>query len=297
MLEKIERKILSFVGELESQSINAMFGNMQSGKMLRSKLMLAICNQESLIVTLCAIVEMIQSASLLHDDVIDDSLLRRGKASINAIFGNKNAVMLGDILYAKAFYELTKLDRSIAQSLADCVVRLSRGEIHDVMMGENFQDCKQEYFAMIEDKTAALIASSARCAAILANLDDEKYYNYGINLGMAFQIVDDMLDVFGDSKTLGKPAMSDFVEGKTTLPYLLLYEALSLGDKEILQSFFKCDTQEARDWILEKMQVFGIFEKSQNIAKDFGKKALHSIKDEHNDKLEKIIQDVIFREF
>lgn len=297
MLLQIQERIKQFISEVDSSVVESFFQQMQAGKMLRSKLMLAICPKHQDIVSLCAIIEMIQIASLLHDDVIDESKMRRGKPSINALFGNKNAIMMGDVFYSKAFYELTKFDRKISQSVANCVVRLSRGEINDVSMGEQFQEDKDKYFAMIEDKTASLIASSAQISAILAGLEAEKYYKYGLNLGIAFQIVDDLLDVFGSDEVLGKPAMSDYIEGKTTLPYLILYENLKREEKDQLVRYFKNSTPEAKKWILEQMKRYEIFEKTQECIKEFAYKALESIKGEGNIRLEQIIKDMIDREF
>ncbi|WP_233709981.1 MULTISPECIES: polyprenyl synthetase family protein [unclassified Helicobacter] len=297
MLLKIQEKIKDFIDEVDSEVVNIFFKKMQMGKMLRSKLMLAICPKHQDIITLCAIIEMIQIASLLHDDVIDESKMRRGKPSINTLFGDKNAIMLGDVFYSKAFYELTNFDKKISQSIANCVVRLSRGEISDVSMGEKFQEDKHQYFAMIEDKTASLIASSAQSAAILMGLDAKRYYDYGLNLGIAFQIIDDLLDVFGKDEVLGKPAMSDYVEGKTTLPYLFLYENLKIEDKKQLVEYFKISTPEAKEWILLKMEEFDIFKKTQECARDYAYKALESIQGEENIKLEQIVKDMIYREF
>lgn len=297
MLLEIEKKIASFIEQVDSSFVQELFAKIQHGKMLRSKLMLAICPKHPDVITLCAIIEMIQIASLLHDDVIDEAHIRRGSPSINAVFGNKNAIMLGDIFYAQAFLKLTSFDRNITQNVAECVVRLSRGEIHDVIMGNSFQESKERYFSMIEDKTASLIASSAKSAAILENLDSEKYYTYGLNLGIAFQIIDDLLDVFGDEKKLGKPAMSDYTEGKTTLPYLLLYQSLSQADKQKLKSYFRISSMEAKEWISKKMQEKEIFEKTQDMARFFANKALESIEGENNLKLEEIIKNMIYREF
>lgn len=297
MLLEIEKKIASFIEQVGSSFVQELFAKIQHGKMLRSKLMLAICPKHPEITTLCAIIEMIQIASLLHDDVIDEAHIRRGSPSINAVFGNKNAIMLGDIFYAQAFFKLTSFDKNISQNIAECVVRLSRGEMHDVVMGRNFQGSREKYFSMVEDKTASLIASSARNAAVLANLDFEKYYSYGLNLGIAFQIIDDLLDVFGDEKKLGKPVMNDYVEGKTTLPYLLLHQNLSQEDKQKLESYFKVSSVEAKEWISEKMKEKGIFKETQDMARFFANKALESIEGENNLKLEEIIKNMIYREF
>lgn len=297
MIEKIKSHINQSLKSLENENITHLSSHLSHGKMLRSKLMLAITPNHPKILELCAIVEMIQSASLLHDDVIDEAMSRRGEASMNAVFGNKNAIMLGDVFYSQAFYELLSFDIKIAKSIARCVVRLSSGEIDDVMMSSAFQSDEKLYWRMISDKTASLIAASSECAAILGGLDSEKYRDYGENLGIAFQVVDDMLDVFGDEKMLGKPAMSDFKEGKSTLPYLLLYQRLSAQDRQKLKGFFKQDGLEIREWILAKMHENDIFSLSQEIAKDYGQKALNAISKEKNERLESIVNEMIFREF
>ncbi len=297
MLEKIKSHINQSLQSLKNENIIHLSSYLSHGKMLRSKLILAIAPNHPKVLELCAIIEMIQSASLLHDDVIDEATSRRGEASINAVFGNKNAIMLGDVFYSQAFYELLSFDIKIARSVAKCVVRLSSGEIDDVMMSNAFQSDERLYWRMISDKTASLIATSSECAAILEGLDFEKYKNYGENLGIAFQIVDDILDVFGDEKKLGKPAMSDFKEGKSTLPYLLLYEKLNNQDKQKLKSFFRQDGIEAREWILARMNENNIFDLAQKIARDYGQKALKAISKEKNEHLESIVNEMIFRQY
>nr|WP_233708829.1 polyprenyl synthetase family protein [Helicobacter muridarum] len=283
--------------------------------MLRSKLILDIVNHEFAYI-LCAIVELIQSASLLHDDVIDESDLRRGKPSINAEFGNKKAIMLGDILYSRAFYELSKLHPLIAQSLSLSVCKLSIGELEDVHLEQNFNEDEEKYLHMIEHKSADLIAASVKSASILqdclavdsinphavkldiASCDKaDLHYKYGLYLGMAFQIVDDILDITQDTKTLGKPAMMDFVSGKTTLPYIYLYHELDSAQKFWLLSLFKKNMS-----IEDKQRLCSLLaEKSLDKAKQ---KALYyaNIAKEYavilnNAKLESVIDIMIKRDF
>ena len=203
-----------------------MYAKVPSGKRLRTKLILKIAGADENSVMLSCIVELIHAASLLHDDVIDEALTRRGVSSINATFGDKTAIMLGDILYSKAFYELTSFDVKIAKNISNAVTLLSLGELQDVQMGESFNSDLNSYMQMIYNKTASLIEASARCGALLCGKDEESFGLYGKNLGLAFQIVDDVLDVTQDSATLGKPSLNDFVEGKTTLPYILAYERI-----------------------------------------------------------------------
>ncbi len=141
-LQAIQNKIASWIKEIESGFIDALFSKIGPSKMLRSKLMLALLDEKTDAIlldkafNLCAIVEMIQTASLLHDDVIDKATMRRKLPSINALFGNFNAVMLGDVFYSKAFFELSKMGEAIAQILSNAVLRLSRGEIEDVFVGK-----------------------------------------------------------------------------------------------------------------------------------------------------------------
>nr|MBP3724147.1 polyprenyl synthetase family protein [Campylobacter sp.] len=222
-MQEIDKIIERFILDLDYKPAADMFANINQGKRLRSKLILKIAGENNGAFLLCAIVELIHLASLLHDDVIDESDTRRGVASINAKFGAKNAIMLGDILYSKAFFEISKFDAKIAEIISEAVCKLSIGELMDVELGLNFNSDKEMYLQMIYNKTAVLIEAASRSAAILGGLESKKYAQYGKNLGIAFQIVDDILDITGDQTQLGKPAMQDFKEGKTTLPYILLY--------------------------------------------------------------------------
>ena len=237
-MQKIDDLIKQFLKELDYEPILNMLLNVKSGKKLRSKLLLAIAGESEMAFKICAAIELIHLASLLHDDIIDESKLRRGARSVNAEFGAKNALMLGDILYSKAFYELSQGDAKFASIISDAVVKLAIGELMDVNLGEKFNTNKESYLKMIYNKTAILIEASARCGAILAGFQEEDFAEYGKNLGLAFQMIDDILDIKSDEKILGKPAMSDFKEGKTTLPYIYLYENLGDQDRAYLQALF-----------------------------------------------------------
>ncbi|UOR85077.1 polyprenyl synthetase family protein [Helicobacter pylori] len=302
-LKAIQNKIASWIKEIESTFIDELFSKIGPSKMLRSKLMLALLNEKTDAVlldkalNLCTIVEMIQTASLLHDDVIDKATMRRKLPSINALFGDFNAVMLGDVFYSKAFFELSKMGESIAKALSNAVLRLSRGEIEDVFVGECFNSDKQKYWRILEDKTAHFIEAGLKSMAILLNKDAKIYADFGLNFGMAFQIIDDLLDITQDAKTLGKPNFSDFKEGKTTLPYLLLYEKLNQHEQGLLISYFKQDSHEVIEWTKEKFKQYGIIEETLKTAQVYSKKALEAIKGENNLILEKLAQDVIYRTF
>ncbi|TLD96588.1 polyprenyl synthetase family protein [Helicobacter jaachi] len=297
-IERIKAHIKQYITECKNEQVTQLCTHLSYGKMLRSKLLLAISGMSEEALRVCAFIEMIQSASLLHDDVIDEAMTRRGKDSINATFGNKNAIMLGDVLYSKAFYELSTLDVRLAQSVSAAVVRLSVGEIEDVSLSQSFHTHKERYIRMCADKTAALIVAAAECGAILKGLNKHIYRIYGENLGIAFQIVDDVLDITQDASTLGKPAMSDFKEGKTTLPYMYLYECLDANEQAQLLSYFGISLNaEQAMWIRLQMQKHNIITRSINEAKMYANKAREAIQNEGNDKLQAILAQMIERTF
>lgn len=284
------------VSDLQDEYVMELFEEIPMGKMLRSKLILQIAPKEES-VDICAIIELIHMASLLHDDVIDEADTRRGKASMNAKEGNKSAIMLGDILYSKAFYELSQLPQPLPKIISKAVASLSLGELLDVRLSKSFNTDIQKYLDMIYKKTASLIEASAISAAILANKDAKSYGVYGKNLGLAFQIVDDILDIVSDEKTLGKPALSDFKEGKTTLPYIYLYEALDEEGKEYLKSLFKKElSREERSWLMKAFEKTGALENSKQYAKELGEEALAQLH-EDDAKLREIMTALIDRTY
>lgn len=297
-MDKIDEIMYKFIDELNFNKASEIFREINSGKKLRSKLLLKIAGESEQSLKLCAVIELIHLASLLHDDVIDGSDTRRGKASVNAKFGAKNAIMLGDMLYSKGFFELSKFGSKIAGDISNAVCKLSVGEMMDVELSEEFNPGREKYDTMIYYKTAALIEATAVVAANLAGFDEEKFKIYGKNLGLAFQIIDDILDITQDAKTLGKPNFSDFKDGKTTLPYIYLYEDLSDEDKIRLINLFKTELNSAQaDWIKSKMSRTGAIERSIKEAKRLGQKAMQSIAEYEIKELEDIVKSMIDREF
>ena len=296
-LEAVKSQIKKFVEECNDKKSLELLEKLATGKMLRSKLILKIAGESQESIKLCAVVEMIHAASLLHDDVIDEADTRRGKPSVNALYDNKTSIMFGDILYSKAFTQLTLMDKKIAYTVSNAVTLLSIGEMLDVDLTNSFNTSYEKYNDMIYKKTASLIEAAAKAAAILAGLDEEKYALYGRNLGLAFQMVDDILDITQDSATLGKPAMLDFVEGKVTIPYLLLHERLE--DKSKLEKLYKKElSQEESSWIKEQMNKTNALEDSIKMAKDIGNEAIEAVKDEKDSQtLIFIMKAMIEREF
>lgn len=295
-LSLVKNQIKEYVKECGDQKSIELFEMLAQGKMLRSKLILKIAGVNDDSVKLCSVVEMIHAASLLHDDVIDEADTRRGKPSINALFDNKTSIMFGDILYSKAFTELSQMDKKISYTISNAVTLLSIGEMIDVDLTNDFNTSYDKYFDMIFKKTASLIEASAKAAAILCGKDETAFALYGKNLGLAFQMIDDILDITQDSITLGKPAMLDFVEGKVTIPYLLLHERIE--DKEKLKSLYKKPlTPEESAWIKDEMIKNNVLIDSIGQAQKLGLEAVEAIKDDESEDLKNIMNQMIHREF
>ncbi len=295
-MQKVEKEIERLIDEIDYDEVSKLFSMLSGGKRLRAKLILKIAGEDENAPLLAAIVELIHAASLLHDDVIDDAMTRRGVASVNATDGSKTAVMLGDILYSKGFTELVAFDKEIAQTIAASVTALSKGEMMDVKMAEHFNSDANLYLDMLYLKTATLIEAAAKAAALLVGKDAQKHALYGKNLGLSFQIIDDILDITATEEALGKPAMNDFVEGKCTLPYIYLYEALDDAGKErLLQAHGKKIDVKESVWIQSKMQEFKTVEKSFQLAQQLSNEAQSAMSDDAE--LVNILETMIQRSY
>ena len=207
------------------------------GKRLRPLLTLAaarLCGYAGMRhVKLAACVEFIHTATLLHDDVVDESALRRGQASANALFGNQASVLVGDFLFARAF-ELMVEDGNlkVLAILSAASATIAEGEVLQLVTQNDTGTTEQQYLDVIHGKTAALFAAATRVGAVVADQPlpaEEAMDSYGRNLGIAFQLVDDALDYSAAQEQLGKTVGDDFREGKITLPVLL---ALARGTEE-----------------------------------------------------------------
>ena len=295
-MQRVEKEIARLIQEIDYEEVSRLFTMLSGGKRLRAKLILKIAGEHKDAPLLAAIVELIHGASLLHDDVVDEAMTRRGVASINATESSKTAVMLGDVLYSKAFSELVYFEKNVAQTIASSVTALSKGEMMDVKMAEYFNANESDYLDMLYLKTATLIEAAAKAAALLVDKDEKKHALYGRNLGLAFQIIDDILDITATQEQLGKPAMNDFVEGKCTLPYIYLYEALSSDDKErLLASHAQEISADESQWIQTKMKEHKTIEKSFQLAQKLSDEAKMAMSEESE--LVMILETMIKRTF
>jgi len=290
LLDSVQSQIVKWIDELNYIHLNELYERLPSGKRVRAMLVDAIATEHNDALKLSAIIEMIHAASLLHDDVIDDAMTRRGEASINATDGSKVSIMVGDILYAKAFSELALLKNyEVASIVSSSVAALSVGELMDVDMAKKFNPEQELYTQMIYNKTASLIEATCKSAAILAGKESDIYALYGKNIGLAFQIIDDILDVTADEKTLGKPVMNDFIEGKTTLPYIYLYEELSNDDrKKLVLLCGEKASNEQKDWLKSKFKESNAINRSFEAAKKLSDEAFELMKDRNEDMLGQI---------
>ncbi len=188
---------------------------------------------------LAAIVEFIHTATLLHDDVVDESALRRGRATANAMFGNAASVLVGDFLYSRAFQMMVSVNRMrVLQVLADATNVIAEGEVLQLMNMHDPDLAVADYLQVIRFKTAKLFEASARLGAVLAGADaalEESCADFGRSLGTAFQLVDDLLDYEGNSSELGKNVGDDLREGKPTLPLLLAMERADEPDRALIR--------------------------------------------------------------
>lgn len=213
---------------------------------------------------LAAVIEFIHTATLLHDDVVDHSAMRRGQSTANALWGNEASVLTGDFLYSRAFQLMMELqDQRILKVLADTTNRIAEGEVLQLMNVHNPDITEEIYNDVIERKTAILFEAAARCGALIAGADDTKVEalaQYGHHLGMAFQLIDDCLDYQADAADLGKNIGDDLAEGKATLPLIVALKSAAPEVKEKLK-------QAIRDGGLEHLElVKSSIAESQSIA-------------------------------
>ena len=183
--------------------------------------------------------ELIHLASLIHDDVIDAAAVRRGQASVNAVWGNQVAVLLGDYLFSKAFHLLARLhDADLAAGVAGATVRMSQAEIKQIKYGNTPHTDERIYFEIIEGKTAHLFSAACRCGALTAGpsgANAAALGEFGLEWGMAFQITDDALDLVGSAEQVGKPIGSDIQTGNVTLPVIYALAHAPESDRRRLE--------------------------------------------------------------
>lgn len=268
-----------------------------NGKMLRPQLVhiagSLLEHDEKLLVDIAVAVELIHLASLVHDDVIDEAGLRRGRASVNACFGNHASVLTGDYLFATAFRLVNNCGKAeIMETLTEAIQIMCSGEIKQMAMLYDMNLSEKEYYDKIYSKTACLFASSCRVGALAADMDSRDVSlleQYGLCLGFAYQIIDDVLDFVSDSSLVGKPTGNDLLQGNITLPVIIALRHEKYGPKlkEMLQK--DVITPERMTLIAQLIKDSGALYESIESCQAFlrvGLKLLNDLPGRHlNDKL------------
>ncbi|MBO9491113.1 octaprenyl diphosphate synthase [Endozoicomonas sp. G2_1] len=231
---------------------------------------------------LAAIIEFIHTATLLHDDVVDESELRRGRETANALFGNSASVLVGDFLYTRSFQMMVDLnDMRIMQVLADATNKISEGEVLQLMNCNDPETTEASYMQVIYCKTAKLFEAATQLAAILAqkNADIEQAMTlYGMHLGTAFQLIDDVMDYTADSAEMGKNVGDDLAEGKPTLPLLYAMHNGSVEQSALIrEAIEKANGMEHLEAILTAMSETGALEYARKIAEQEADKAINAL--------------------
>ena len=226
---------------------------------------------------LAAIVEFIHTSTLLHDDVVDESDLRRGRSTANAIWGNAASVLVGDFLYSRSFQLMVELDRMpVMRILADTTNRIAEGEVLQLLHVRNPDTDEAAYLNVIERKTAVLFAAGTRLGALASGADEatqQALYDYGMQLGYAFQIADDVLDYSGDADALGKNLGDDLAEGKATLPLIHAMAQATPDVRARLRSIVETGDTDALPDVLAAIETAGSLDYSRARALEYAEAA------------------------
>lgn len=220
------------------------------GKRLRPLLVLLVARGCKLHseqhIPMAAVIEFIHTATLLHDDVVDLSTLRRGRPTVNAEWDNPSSVLVGDFIYSRAFQVLVEIgDMRIMRIMADTTNRIAEGEVLQLIAKSNPDADELTYMQVIQSKTAILFQAAAQCGAILGGAVGETeaaLTHFGMHLGVAYQLIDDLLDYTGDTQALGKNVGDDLAEGKPTLPLIRAMQQAGAEDRALLRASLSAET-------------------------------------------------------
>lgn len=282
-IEKLMQKDMQKVNDILTSHLNSnivLINHISNyiissgGKRLRPMLLLLITNalnyQGNNQHLMASVIELIHTATLLHDDVVDESSSRRGAHTVNKEWGNAAAVLVGDFLYSRSFEIMVKPNNmKIMQIMSKATNKITEGEVMQLLNCGNIDLSTAEYFAIIERKTACLFEAACRIAGLLA--DDKNSNNlakFGINLGNAFQIIDDILDYKSNKNTMGKEAGNDLAEGKITLPLIYALQNTSDNNREIIVNAVKSKNNNIIQ-IIDILDKCNAFDYANSKAKEY----------------------------
>ena len=300
--EKIKSKLSSKVNLVEEMT---KYHLNTKGKRIRALLTLwsaYLCGYSKGIrdINLAACIELIHAATLLHDDVIDNGEIRRGKKTLNSIWGNQSSILVGDYLLSRCF-EMMVEDGSleVLRLLSSTSAEISQGEVLQIQHRGEIDILEETYFKIISAKTASLFSAATKVGAILAGKENkikEALEFYGKNLGLTFQIADDSLDYNSEIKFFGKEIGNDFYEGKNTLPIILLYQKAKINEKKILKEFFekKVRTENEFKEVLLMIKKYNIISECYKKAGYFINLACNSLTIFDESKQKDVLQNLTF---
>lgn len=286
-----------FLKELKSYpsaiSIASVYLGNAGGKRLRPMILLLVSEmlgyKKKDRYNMAAVVETIHMASLIHDDVIDEADLRRGRETLNKKFGNHFSILIGDFLYAKAISRTLKVkDLKLMNLLSEATIKMIEGEIWSQKNLRNPEMSKEDYIELIKKKTGYLFASSASIPAILSKKDEhfKDLFNFGMNFGIFFQILDDTLDFVAKKEEAGKPVLHDLEEGKINLPVILLFKYLK--EKENLKKWI-LESRKYKEKILKEVQKNNTLKEALKIAKFYREKSIKFLQNIPESKAKEIL--------
>ena len=298
--EKIKTKLNSDVGLVQKMT---NYHIQTGGKRLRALLTLGsakLCgySKGGRDINLAACVELIHAATLMHDDVIDVSDLRRGKKTINSIWGNQSSILVGDYLLSRCFEMMVEDGNlEVLKLLSSTSSKIAQGEILQLQHKGEIDMLEETYLKIISTKTAVLFSASTKVGAILANKQNKEkdaLEFYGKNLGLTFQIADDTLDYNSELKLFGKKIGNDFFEGKITLPIILLFQQINNIEKQNLKDIFKKNTRSENDlkFTLELILKYKIINQCYKKAEHFINLASNSLSIFDDTKEKKILENL-----
>jgi octaprenyl-diphosphate synthase len=231
-------------------------------------------------VTLAAIIEFIHTATLLHDDVVDESEMRRGKESAHAVWGNAASVLVGDFLYSRSFQMMVAVDSMrVMEILSNATNAIAEGEVEQLLNMHDPEVSESRYFSVIEKKTAKLFEAASQLGAVLAGRPalEDRLAIFGRELGAAFQVADDVLDYTADADTLGKNVGDDLAEGKPTLPLILTRNCVDETQRDMIDATIRQGGLERIDEIVELIRASGALRDSMEVARKRSAAAMQSL--------------------
>lgn len=255
------------------------------GKRLRPMLVLlaakALGYQGDHHITLAAVIEFIHTATLLHDDVVDESLLRRGKDTANAVWGNAASVLVGDYLYSRSFEMMVRVqEMRVMDTLSHTTTAIAEGEVLQLLNINNPTTSEEKYLDVISRKTAILFSTATQLSAIISQQEDgveKKLSEYGLALGTAFQLIDDVLDYEADPKELGKNLGDDLAEGKPTLPLIFAMQNSSDKDASIIKKAIENGDRNALGAVIKIVESTNAIAYTENYAKEQATRAIEAL--------------------